>query len=300
MRCADALATGGATTENFVYDALNRLLSRSGSGPVIATQLQSYIAMGNILTKSDVGTYVYGSSRPHAVTSIQAGSGALGGATFNYNANGNMTQSVDPSLGTRSFTYTSYNMLASVTRGSNTLNFVYGPEHARVKETRVVSGVTTTVYFLNPGNAGALLYEREVSGRETRHKHYINAPTGVVAVVTTGSVSTTEYWHKDHLGSVTVATDASGAVVAGSRRAFDPWGQSNVAGDGYRGFTTHEQFATFGIIHMNGRVYDPRLGRFLSADSVLQDPFNLQNYDRFGYCPTPFANRQAINPIVAG
>ncbi|MBM3341025.1 MAG: hypothetical protein FJY56_02780 [Betaproteobacteria bacterium] len=40
MRCADALATGGATTENFVYDALNRLLSRSGSGPGIVVRLK--------------------------------------------------------------------------------------------------------------------------------------------------------------------------------------------------------------------------------------------------------------------
>ncbi|MDT8997649.1 RHS repeat-associated core domain-containing protein, partial [Paucibacter sp. APW11] len=34
----------------------------------------------------------------------------------------------------------------------------------------------------------------------------------------------------------------------------------------------------------NGRLFDPRLGVFLQADPMLQDPFNLQNYNRYGYC----------------
>ena len=34
---------------------------------------------------------------------------------------------------------------------------------------------------------------------------------------------------------------------------------------------------------MNGRIYDPLLGRFLSADNLIQDPLNLQNYNRYSY-----------------
>ena len=38
-----------------------------------------------------------------------------------------------------------------------------------------------------------------------------------------------------------------------------------------------------GLIHMNGRLYDPLLHRFLSPDNYVQDPFNSQNYNRYAY-----------------
>jgi len=38
-----------------------------------------------------------------------------------------------------------------------------------------------------------------------------------------------------------------------------------------------------GIIHMNGRIYDPKLGRFLQADPVIQAPKNSQNLNRYSY-----------------
>ena len=34
---------------------------------------------------------------------------------------------------------------------------------------------------------------------------------------------------------------------------------------------------------MNGRVYDPTIGRFMSADFVNQDPMDLQAYNRYAY-----------------
>ena len=36
-------------------------------------------------------------------------------------------------------------------------------------------------------------------------------------------------------------------------------------------------------VHMNGRVYDPDLGRFISADPTVQYPMNSQNYNRYYY-----------------
>ena len=35
---------------------------------------------------------------------------------------------------------------------------------------------------------------------------------------------------------------------------------------------------------MNGRMYDPHLGRFLSADPTIQDPSNSQCLNRYSYC----------------
>ncbi|MFN7816106.1 MAG: RHS repeat-associated core domain-containing protein, partial [Burkholderiales bacterium] len=37
------------------------------------------------------------------------------------------------------------------------------------------------------------------------------------------------------------------------------------------------------LVHMNGRIYDPLIGRFLSADPILQDPMNGQSYNRYSY-----------------
>ncbi|MCP3925712.1 MAG: RHS repeat-associated core domain-containing protein [Desulfobacterales bacterium] len=51
-----------------------------------------------------------------------------------------------------------------------------------------------------------------------------------------------------------------------------------------RGYTGHEHIEEMGFIHMNGRVYDPEIGRFLSADPVIQDPYNTQSYNRYSYC----------------
>lgn len=38
-----------------------------------------------------------------------------------------------------------------------------------------------------------------------------------------------------------------------------------------------------GSVHMNGRIYDPLLGRMLSADPFIQSPANFQNYNRYSY-----------------
>jgi RHS repeat-associated protein len=38
-----------------------------------------------------------------------------------------------------------------------------------------------------------------------------------------------------------------------------------------------------GLINMNGRIYDPRLGRFLSADPNIQNVNDLQAYNRYTY-----------------
>ena len=51
-----------------------------------------------------------------------------------------------------------------------------------------------------------------------------------------------------------------------------------------RGYTGHEHLASVGLIHCNGRLYDPALHRFLMPDNYIQDPFNTQNFNRYGYC----------------
>ncbi|MCS7063721.1 MAG: hypothetical protein NZM04_06730, partial [Methylacidiphilales bacterium] len=71
----------------------------------------------------------------------------------------------------------------------------------------------------------------------------------------------------------------------GKRRNPDTWAHStdDVIGTTARGFTSHEMLDEVNLIHMNGRVYDPLLGRFNTPDPYLQEPGNSQNYARYSY-----------------
>jgi RHS repeat-associated protein len=51
----------------------------------------------------------------------------------------------------------------------------------------------------------------------------------------------------------------------------------------YRGYTGHEHLPAFHLINMNARLYDPYVGRMLSPDNYVQDPYNSQNLNRFSY-----------------
>ncbi len=97
------------------------------------------------------------------------------------------------------------------------------------------------------------------------------------------------YTLKDHQGNLTATI--SGNTV--ERLSYDPWGRRrNPVGFGYsnvthtfdRGYTLHEHYDEFDLINMNGRLYDPVLGRMLSPDIAIQDEYNQQAYNRYSYC----------------
>jgi len=50
-----------------------------------------------------------------------------------------------------------------------------------------------------------------------------------------------------------------------------------------RGFTDHEHLDRHALIHMNGRIYDYRLGRFLGVDPIVQFPTNSQSLNAYSY-----------------
>ena len=76
------------------------------------------------------------------------------------------------------------------------------------------------------------------------------------------------------------------AVGGGRRRNPTDWTYDNVPQPQYinRGYTMHEMLDEFGLINMNGRCYDPVVGRFLSPDIIVQNPNNTQCYNRYSYC----------------
>jgi RHS repeat-associated protein len=102
------------------------------------------------------------------------------------------------------------------------------------------------------------------------------------------------YIHRDRQGSVRHISDAEGSIVASYY--YDPWGrQTDIQGSTYapydepllllgRGYTGHEHLPWFNLIHMNARLYDPVVGRFLSPDPYVQAPDMLQNFNRYSYC----------------
>ena len=284
--------TNQGLAETFAYDNLNRLTSVSTQGGGVSGIVHTsiiYDEIGNIKIKDGVGTYTYNASgansvRPHAVTSILRDDGTL---TYTYDANGSMLTGAG-----RTVAYTGFNMPVTITDSGTTLSFVYDDTHQRVKQI-APSG---TVYYVHPDNVGGLFYEKEVkTGGVTEHKHYITASSGTVAIYTTRSTSVTtlRYLHKDHLGSTNAISDETGAVV--ERLAYDAWGKRQfpngttdpgntlVGINTDRGFTGHEHLEEVGLVHMNGRVYDPRIGRFMSADPMIQAPYNLQSYNRYSY-----------------
>ncbi|KOP39077.1 hypothetical protein DBB36_21525 [Flavobacterium sp. WLB] len=118
---------------------------------------------------------------------------------------------------------------------------------------------------------------------------------GYSAPVVLKSDGTTQnylYLHRDYQGTITAISDQSGAIV--EKRLFDAWGSIVKVQDGAgnilsgltvldRGYTGHEHLQSVGLIHMNGRLYDPKLHRFLQPDNYIQEPYNTQNYNKYGY-----------------
>ncbi|WP_262369313.1 RHS repeat-associated core domain-containing protein [Cellvibrio japonicus] len=50
-----------------------------------------------------------------------------------------------------------------------------------------------------------------------------------------------------------------------------------------RGYTGHEMLDDSGLIHMNGRIFDSRLSRFMQADPFIQAVSDTQSYNRYSY-----------------
>ena len=96
--------------------------------------------------------------------------------------------------------------------------------------------------------------------------------------------STLYYILKDHLGSASVVTDASGTIL--SEQRYYPYGETRLTtGTIYTDklFTWQREITGLGIYHFNARFYSPKLGRFLSPDSIVSGYANPQNLNRMSY-----------------
>jgi RHS repeat-associated protein len=313
-RTRNDAAGGPASTETFDYDPLNRLMTAEtivGADNYDKLESFGYDNLGNLTQKNDA-SYNYNTgchagpraAGPHAVCSV-------GDALYNYDANGNAT-----SDGTRSYRYNGSNRVTHIANISPsglvppTVDYVYDANDNRViQDVSNGTGHARTLY-VGLGGTGKSLYERTTNpDGSVQHVEFVYAGANhggnafaVRVVPASGSTPTTQFYSFDHLGSVTAMTDQIGQVLGAASGAnstlmnYDAWGlRRNPDGEvpttpgsfnlqtGHREFTGHETIPDFGLVNMNGRIYDPILGRFLAPDTNVQFPTDMQSYNRYTY-----------------
>lgn len=256
-------------TEHFTYDTQNRLVSWTING-FMKDSITYHSSTGNIQAKSDIGNYTmnYGeeNGKPHALTSIT-------GVPANFPTN------------ELNVTYTDFKKIKTLTEGNKHYTLTYGIDDQRRMSIHKENNVSKeTRYYLGD-------YEEKTDHTNgiTEKIHYLS---GAIYIERSNGTSSFYYAYTDYLGSLIALTNESGTVV--ERYAYDPWGKrrnpANWTQDDSRttwivnrGYTGHEHLDAFGIINMNGRVYDPLTAMFFSPDPFVQAPDNWLNYNRYAY-----------------
>jgi RHS repeat-associated protein len=273
--------------EEFGYDDLHRLTGvRLNTMPTLTL---SYDVKGNISSKSDVGAYAYDPTRIHALTSITGSSNR----TYRYDANGNMTDRNGAEL--LWFADDSLKRIRlNPGSASNSSEFQYGADGQRWYHKLNAGGTIYT--HVNLGG----IFEIATRGAVDDFRHMIYAsgvPVALYSRKSTGG-NTLRYLLRDHLGSVDVIASSTGAVELPT--SFEPFGEARDPTDWNgpisatdlsalreitrRGYTDHDHLRDgTGVIHMNGRVYGPEIGRFLSADPFIDGITNTQGWNRYSY-----------------
>ena len=278
-----AFTTGDAssTFSDIDYDDLYRLTSLTYV--VQGTTGFSYDALGNVTYNGESGgsNYVYGSSKPHAVTSAY-------GKSYGYDACGNMA-----SRGSQALTYDEENQLVSVVDGSTTVTFGYDESSRRLWKKN--NGSVTNIWIGD-------IYE-EKDGKTLCH-----------VLTDDGLVSTFEpepdvdsvfyYYHNDHLGSSSVMTDRDGNLV--KHYGYRAYGDERYNGfpanfDVSNRFTGQILDDDTGLYYYGARYYDPGLARFIQADPIIPDDVtqNSQALNRYSYCfnnPLKFTDPSGNDP----
>lgn len=245
--------------ESFEYDDLDRLiLAKRGSAEAMKIE---YADNGNIKFKTGIGNYNYNENiQPHAVKSVDNADKMMSSAALGTNFN-------------------DLNRIDYISNKSNDaeMSFIYGPDLERwytsLKEN--VKDKRTTVYCGD--------YEQITENGITHDFYYLDGNT---IIVRDNSGKFTEYvGFTDNLGSIMAVYDKNGDKVFDAY--YDAWGKQTVKKNTiglHRGYCGHEMLNEFDLINMNGRLYDPLLGRFLSPDNFVQLPDNNQNFNRYSYC----------------
>jgi RHS repeat-associated protein len=244
-------------THSYTYDPLDRLLIANGVGTNPYSQNYEYDRIGNIIYKSDFGTYSYDyANKPHAVKSVVTDGPVFG----------------DPLL---NITYNYDNKPELIKKnGSNYVQLTYDGNGKRVKKYNYNTGQTVP-YF------GELYEVRGGVGII----HLFAGKQRVASVLADGR---TQFYHTNHLGSASVITDGNGAKK--EKMEYFPFGTYKEAvdydsnfPDVFYTFTGQEDDDDLGFYNYVARLYDPLLGGFISPDIVDPDTKDPRSLNRYSY-----------------
>ena len=286
------------TSCTYTYDDLDRLTEVVRDGE---TQLSmEYAANGNILSKSDIGSYTYNpTNKPHAVQEIDYVEGAVTGdnasTSFGLNGKPDMIQS---------------------DHGRRWQTFFYGPDDEKWGCNIIAPDDPETkewdidrIYWDN--------YECVMKDNHFREYYFLD--NDVILIRDSYNDGDPYCWMEhpatveiyqavtDHLGSIiAVYDDKQNKVYEAS---YDAWGRQTVTLDEielYRGYTGHENIGRTELVHMDNRMYDSSIGRFLSPDNYVPTE-SSQGFNRYSYCLNnplryvdPDGNFPWLIPIFAG
>ncbi|MFV0291022.1 MAG: RHS repeat domain-containing protein [Mangrovibacterium sp.] len=189
--------------------------------------------------------------------------------------------------------FNSFKQPNRISEGNYTAYYTYGVSNQRTKK-RLDKDNNTVLERHYLGGC----YEEDKEGTKTTQRLYLSGDyyTAPAVFVKEGSANWKIYYIcKDYLGSITHVVAADGSLK--QELSYDAWGRLRNPStlEIYtlgsepklflgRGYTGHEHLNCFGLIHMNGRLYDPAVGRFLSPDNYVQASEFTQNYNRYSYC----------------
>lgn len=289
----------------YCYDDVNRLVKTSPyhilcSNLTLAEQDVQYSALGRITYKAGTGNYVYNRWGYNGTTSDAVT--YADGVNYNYDDLGNLTSDTSG----RTLSYSVFDKPLEVTKGSDiSVKFYYGADMKRWKREDITPAGTVITYYI--GGAEKVVkpqnnYDvKRYVGADLLRTYSYNADNSFDDLIE-------QVLLKDHLGSVHRIVDLSdGASPDAEPLAFTEWGQrrspgtwsittdwSSIPNDAMtttQGYTGHEMVDAVGIIHMNGRIYDPKLARMLQADPFVPHANNPQSYNRYTYVSNNPINR---------
>lgn len=270
--------------ENFLYDSQDRLTDFNDNN---GNFNQSYDSRGRITANNKLGSYVYT------------------GSSYQQKGLNNLTQTAMDHYNDRRLQQISYNAFKSPVEiaetGKEKISFWYNAAQGRAHRFYGDENVDPLQRRLRKhySEDGSVEITNDITNGTTSFVFYMGGDAYSAPAIWkadySGSTATNSqmyYLYRDYLGSILLITDNQG--VKKEQRHFDAWGNIVKLTDGNgnnltefaildRGYTGHEHLSKVGLIHMNGRLYDPLLHRFLAPDNFVQDPYNSQNYNRYGY-----------------